>query len=159
MDQASEQEVDIHEGLENTLIMLHYRLKQGICVAREFDRSIPHVCAHGSELNQVWTNLIDNAIDAMGGHGELVVRTAREFGRIVVEIRDDGPGVPPEIRSRIFEPFFTTKPVGEGTGLGLDTVYRIVYKHKGEVRFESRPGRTSFQVRLPLARTASRALD
>jgi signal transduction histidine kinase len=151
MDQSTEQEIDVHEGLENTLIMLRYRMKYGVSVAREYDRSIPPICAHGSELNQVWTNLIDNAIDAMGGRGELVVRTSHEFGRLLVEIRDNGPGIPPEIQSRIFEPFFTTKPVGEGTGLGLDTVYRIVQKHHGEVRVDSEPGKTSFQVRLPFA--------
>jgi signal transduction histidine kinase len=151
MDQASQQEIDIHDGLENTLIMLHYRLKYGIAVVREYDRSIPPICAHGSELNQVWTNLIDNAIDAMDGHGELLVRTEAEFGRVLVEIRDNGPGIPSEIRDRIFEPYFTTKEVGEGTGLGLDTVYRIVQKHHGQVRVESKPGRTSFQVRLPFA--------
>src|SRR5262249_44282004 len=126
MDQSPEQEIDVHEGLENTLIMLHYRLKYGISVVRDYDRTVPKICAHGSELNQVWTNLIDNAIDAMKGSGQLVVRTAAEFERVLVEIRDSGPGVPPEIRDRVFEPFFTTKPVGEGTGLGLDTVYRIV---------------------------------
>jgi len=153
MDQSTEQEIDVHEGLENTLIMLRYRLKYGINVVRKYDRSIPQICAHGSELNQVWTNLIDNAIDAMNGRGELVVRTAAEFGRLLVEVCDNGPGIPKEIRTRIFEPFFTTKPVGEGTGLGLDTVYRIVQKHHGEVRVDSEPGRTSFQVRLPFAGT------
>jgi signal transduction histidine kinase len=151
MDQAAEQEIDVHEGLENSLIMLHYRLKYGVSVVRQYDRSIPPIRAHGSELNQVWTNLIDNAIDAMGGRGELVVRTAREFGRLLVEVRDSGPGIPEDIRSRIFEPFFTTKAVGDGTGLGLDTVFRIVQKHRGEVRVDSEPGRTSFQVRLPFA--------
>jgi signal transduction histidine kinase len=151
MDQSPEQEIDVHEGLENTLIMLHYRLKHGIKVLRDYDRSIPRICARGSELNQVWTNLIDNAIDAMNGRGELCVRTAAEFGAVLVEIRDDGPGIPPEVRDRIFEPFFTTKPVGEGTGLGLDTVYRIVQRHRGQVSVESQPGRTSFQVRLPFA--------
>ncbi len=156
MDQSPEQEIDVHEGLENTLIMLHYRLKHGIAVVQEFDRSIPRICARGSELNQVWTNLIDNAIDAMGGSGKLLVRTASEYGRVLVEIRDNGPGIPPEIRDRIFEPFFTTKPVGEGTGLGLDTVYRIVQSHHGEVRVESEPGRTSFQVRLPFATAPGR---
>jgi len=151
MDQSPEQEIDVHEGLENTLIMLHYRLKRGVEVLREYDRSIPRICARGSELNQVWTNLIDNAIDAMNGHGELLVRTTAEFDGVLVEIRDNGAGISPEIRDRIFEPFFTTKPVGEGTGLGLDTVYRIVQKHRGQVRVESEPGRTSFQVRLPFA--------
>ncbi|HEV2448495.1 MAG TPA: ATP-binding protein, partial [Candidatus Sulfopaludibacter sp.] len=133
MDQSPEQEIDVHEGLENTLIMLHYRLKRGVQVVREYDRSIPRICARGSELNQVWTNLIDNAIDAMSGSGELVVRTAAEFTGVLVEIRDNGPGIPREIRDRIFEPFFTTKPVGDGTGLGLDTVYRIVKMHRGQV--------------------------
>jgi len=151
MDQASQQEIDIHDGLENTLIMLQYRLKHGIAVVRQYDRSIPPICAQGSELNQVWTNLIDNAIDAMEGHGELLVRTEAEFGRVLVEIRDNGSGIPPDILDRIFEPFFTTKQVGEGTGLGLDTVYRIVQKHHGQVGVESKPGRTSFQVRLPFA--------
>lgn len=151
MDQAPEQEIDVHEGLENTLIMLHYRLKHGVNVVREYDRSVPRICARGSELNQVWTNLIDNAIDAMNGRGELVVRTESEFGRVLVEIRDNGPGIPPEARDHIFEPFFTTKPVGEGTGLGLDTVYRIVQTHHGTIRVESKPGRTSFLVRIPFA--------
>ena len=151
MDQSPEQEIDIHEGLENTLIMLHYRLKHGIEVVREYDRSLPSICARGSELNQVWTNLIDNAIDAMNSRGQLVVRTAAEFDGILVEIRDSGPGIPAEIRDRIFEPFFTTKQVGEGTGLGLDAVYRIVKQHRGQVLVESAPGRTSFQVRLPIA--------
>ncbi|HLI84109.1 MAG TPA: ATP-binding protein [Bryobacteraceae bacterium] len=121
---------------------------------RQYDRTIPRICAIGSELNQVWTNLIDNAIDAMNGKGELVVRTASEFGRVLVELQDNGPGIPPEIQDRIFEPFFTTKPVGEGTGLGLDTVYRIVQQHR-EIRVGSEPGKTSFQARLPV--TSSRA--
>jgi signal transduction histidine kinase len=151
MDQSPEQEIDVHDGMENTLIMLHYRLKHGVEVLRDYDRSIPRICARGSELNQVWTNLIDNAIDAMNGRGELVVRTAAEFGGVLVEVRDSGPGIPKEIRDRIFEPFFTTKPVGEGTGLGLDTVYRIIQQHRGQVQVESEPGRTSFQVRLPFA--------
>jgi signal transduction histidine kinase len=151
MDQAAEQEIDVHDGLENTLIILDYRLKHGVEVVRDYDRSIPRICARGGELNQVWTNLIDNAIDAMNGRGELVVRTAAEFGGVLVEIRDSGPGIPKEIRNRIFDPFFTTKPVGEGTGLGLDTVYRIIQQHRGQVQVESEPGRTSFQIRLPFA--------
>ena len=121
MDQSPEQEVDIHHALENTLIMLRYRLKHGVELKLDFDRSLPRVCAHGSELNQVWTNLIDNAIDAMNGKGELRIRTARELERVLVEIADNGPGIPSEIRDHIFEPFFTTKGVGNGTGLGLDT--------------------------------------
>ncbi len=151
MDQTPEQEIDLHDGIENTLVMLHYRLKLGIRVIRQYDRAIPRVCAYASELNQVWTNLIDNAIDAMAGNGELTVRTAPEGAMVLVEIRDNGPGIPAEIQDRIFDPFFTTKGVGEGTGLGLDAVFRIVQKHHGSVRVNSKPGRTSFEVRLPIA--------
>jgi signal transduction histidine kinase len=150
MDQAPEQEVDVHRGIESTLTMLKFRLKHGVEVKREFDPNLPRVFARGSELNQVWTNLIDNAIDAMGGKGELIIRTSRELDFILVEIIDNGPGIPDAVKPHLFEPFFTTKGVGEGTGIGLDTVYRIVRGHRGEVSFESRPGRTSFQVRLPL---------
>ena len=150
MDQAPEQEVDVHSGIESTLTMLKFRLKRGVDVKREFDPSLPRIFAHGSELNQVWTNLIDNAIDAMGGNGELKIRTSRELDFIVVEIIDNGPGIPDTVKPHLFEPFFTTKGVGEGTGIGLDTVYRIVRAHRGEVSFESQPGRTSFQVRLPI---------
>jgi signal transduction histidine kinase len=150
MDQAPEQEVDVHSGIESTLTMLKFRLKRGVDVKRDFDLSIPRVFARGSELNQVWTNLIDNAIDAMGGKGELTVRTFRELDFVVVEIIDNGPGISDEVRPHLFEPFFTTKGVGEGTGMGLDTVYRIVRAHRGEITFESQPGRTTFQVRLPL---------
>jgi signal transduction histidine kinase len=150
MDQAPEQEVDVHRGIESTLTMLKFRLKRGVEVKRDFDPNLPRVFARGSELNQVWTNLIDNAIDAMGGKGELIIRTSRELDYIVVEIIDNGPGIPDAVQPHLFEPFFTTKGVGEGTGIGLDTVYRIVRGHHGEVSFESRSGRTSFQVRLPL---------
>ncbi|HZT31770.1 MAG TPA: ATP-binding protein [Bryobacteraceae bacterium] len=149
MDQAPEQEVDVHQGLESTLVMLRHRLKNGVQVARDYDRSLPRICGHPGELNQVWTNLIDNAIQAMKGEGILRVRTAPEPGWVLVEIGDNGPGIPPEVQSRLFEPFFTTKPHGEGTGLGLDTVYRIVTAHRGTVCFESEPGDTRFQVRLP----------
>ncbi len=151
MDQMPEQEVDVHNGLENTLIMLRHRLKYGIEVVRDYDRTLPMICARGSELNQVWTNLISNAIDAMNGNGKLHIRTAREAGCAVIEITDNGPGIPPELQPRIFEPFFTTKPVGEGTGLGLDTVYRIVANHDGNISFESHPGRTRFTVRIPFS--------
>jgi signal transduction histidine kinase len=150
MDQAPEQEIDIHRGIESTLTMLKFRLKRGVEVKREFDSGIPRIFARGSELNQVWTNLIDNAIDAMGGKGELVIRTSRDLDFVLVEIIDNGSGIPDAVRPHLFEPFFTTKDVGEGTGIGLDTVYRIVRGHRGEVSFESRPGRTNFQVRLPL---------
>ena len=151
MDQMPEQVVDIHSGLENTLIMLRYQLKNGIEVVRDYDRSLPGVCARGSEFNQVWTNLISNAVDAMKGTGKLCIRTSREGNWAVIEVIDNGPGIAPEIQSRIFEPFFTTKAFGEGTGLGLDAVYRIVHSHRGDVSFESRPGETRFIVRIPFA--------
>ena len=152
MDQMPEQEVDVHDGIESTLTMLRHRLKYGVEIVREYDRTAPKVCAYGSELNQVWTNLIENAVDAMAGKGTLRIRTAREFDRVLVEIGDTGPGIPAEVRHRIFEPFFTTKPVGQGTGLGLETVRRIVQKHRGEITFESQPGNTRFQVRLPMSK-------
>ena len=150
MDQASLQEVDVHHGIENTLTILGFRLKKSVKVIRDFDPKLPKVCAYGGELNQVWTNLVDNAIDAMNGKGELRIRTHRNLNRITVEFQDNGPGIPPEIKARIFDPFFTTKGVGEGTGLGLDTVARIVRKHHGEIRVESKPGDTRFTVDLPL---------
>jgi signal transduction histidine kinase len=152
MDQAKIQELDVHKGLDNTLLILKYKLKKkNISVTRDYAESLPHIKAYGSELNQVWTNLIVNAVDAMPEGGTLKVRTKREPTDIMIEIRDNGGGIPAAVRSRLFEPFFTTKPVGEGTGLGLDTVARIVRKHRGNVRFESKPGDTCFQVRLPLS--------
>jgi signal transduction histidine kinase len=150
MDQASLQEIDIRQGLENTLQIFGHRLKGGMTVRRDYASNLPRVCAYGSELNQVWTNLIDNALDAMGANGELRIRTARELDGVLVEIGDSGPGVPSEIQLRIFDPFFTTKGVGEGTGLGLDTARRIVRNHHGSIHVESKPGDTRFQVRLPL---------
>ncbi len=151
MDQAKVQELDVHKGLDNTLLILKYKLrKKNVSVTRDYAESLPLIKAYGSELNQVWTNLIVNAVDAMNEGGTLKVRTKREPTDILVEIRDNGAGIPASARSRIFEPFFTTKPVGEGTGLGLDTVARIVRKHRGNVRFESKPGDTCFQVRLPI---------
>ena len=156
MDQAPVQEIDLHKGLDNTLLILKHKLKKkNIEVVRDYAEDLPRVTAFGSELNQVWTNLIDNAIDAMPDGGRLKVRTKREPADVMVEVRDNGPGIPPEVRARIFEPFFTTKPVGEGTGLGLDTSMRIVRKHRGNLRFESRPGDTCFQVRLPLGPKAT----
>jgi signal transduction histidine kinase len=152
MDRSPLQEVDLRQGLENTLVILSHKLKRGVNVVREYDDHLPRINAFGGALNQIWTNLIDNAIDAMNGQGNLRIRTAAKSDHVLVEIMDDGPGIPPEIQGRIFEPFFTTKPQGEGTGLGLDTVYRIVRKHHGEIRFESKPGATCFQVRLPLPR-------
>ena len=150
MDQAAMQEIDLHQGLENTLTILHHRLKGGINVVREYDENLPRICAFGGELNQIWTNLISNSIEAMQGKGELRVRTARELDRVLVEIGDNGPGIPPEVLPHIYEPFFTTKGVGEGTGLGLDTVCRIIRNHHGEIRVSSQPGNTRFQVYLPL---------
>jgi signal transduction histidine kinase len=150
MDQAPVQEIDIHQGIESTLVMLKYKLKHGITVERLFDKDLPPVCAHGSELNQVWTNLIDNAADAMKNGGTLTIRTSPDPTGVVVEICDTGTGIPDEIQGKIFEPFFTTKKMGEGTGLGLDAVYRIVRKHHGNISVESKPGKTCFQVRLPL---------
>ncbi len=150
MDQASVQQIDVHKSLESTLLILKYKLKKkNIVLSREYADSLPRIKGYGSELNQVWTNLIVNAVDAMAEGGKLKVRTRNEPTDILVEIRDNGPGIPAEIKSRIFEPFFTTKSVGEGTGLGLDTVARIVRKHRGNIRFESKPGDTCFQVRLP----------
>ena len=151
MDQAPVQNVDVVKSLETTLTILNYKLKHGVELQRDYQRIPLLVNSFGSELNQVWTNLIDNAIDAMGGKGELRVRTYRDDSCVVVEIGDNGPGISPEIKSHIFEPFFTTKGVGEGTGLGLDTVQRIVKKHRGTIQVSSRPGDTRFQVWLPLA--------
>ena len=151
MDQASVQEVDVHKGLESTLLILKYKLKKkNIALTREYADDLPRIKAYGSELNQVWTNLIVNAVEAMPERGTLKVRTRREPTDVMVEIRDNGSGIPESVRTHIFEPFFTTKPVGEGTGLGLDTVARIVRKHRGNIRFESKPGDTCFQVRLPV---------
>jgi signal transduction histidine kinase len=151
MDQAAVQNVDIVKSLENTLTIMNHKLKHGVAVKRDYERIPLLVNSFGSELNQVWTNLIDNAIDAMGGKGELQIRTRREDDNVVVEITDNGPGIKPDVQPHIFEPFFTTKGVGEGTGLGLDTVQRIVKKHRGEIQVTSKPGDTCFQVWLPLA--------
>jgi signal transduction histidine kinase len=151
MDQAPVQNVDIVKSLETTLTILNYKLKKGVAVQRDYQRVPLLVNSFGSELNQVWTNIIDNAIDAMGGTGELRVRTYREDSCVVVEIGDNGPGISPAVKPHIFEPFFTTKGVGEGTGLGLDTVQRIVKKHRGNIQVDSKPGDTRFQVWLPLA--------
>ncbi len=150
MDQARLQEVDITKSLETTLTIMHHKLKRGIAVTRNYDPDLPKIMAYGSELNQVWTNLIDNAADAMGENGKLRIRAARENDFIVVEIADNGPGIPSEVKSRIFEPFFTTKGVGEGTGLGLDFVYRIVTGMHGQVSVDSVPGDTRFAVRIPI---------
>ncbi len=151
MDQAPVHNVDIVKSLETTLTILNHKLKRGVEVQRDYQKIPLLVNSFGSELNQVWTNIIDNAIDAMSGKGELRVRTYRDDACVVVEIGDNGPGISPEVRSHIFEPFFTTKGVGEGTGLGLDTVQRIVKKHRGNIQVTSNPGDTRFRVWLPLA--------
>ncbi len=150
MDQAKLQEVDITKSLETTLTIMHHKLKRGIAVTRNYAPDLPKIMAYGSELNQVWTNLIDNAADAMGDNGKLHICTARENDFILVEIADNGPGIPPEVKSRIFEPFFTTKGVGDGTGLGLDFVYRIVTGLHGQISVDSVPGDTRFAVRIPI---------
>src|ERR1700737_218836 len=151
MDQTPLQNVDIVKSLETTLTILNHKLKRGVVVQRDYERVPLLVNSFGSELNQVWTNLIDNAIDAMGGKGELRIRTYRDDDCVVVEIADNGAGISPEIIAHVFEPFFTTKGVGEGTGLGLDTAQRIVKKHRGNIQVTSKPGDTRFQVWLPLA--------
>jgi signal transduction histidine kinase len=153
LDRAPHQVVDVHELLDSTLLMLGGKMPPGITVVKEYDRTLPKIPAYAAELNQVWTNLIDNAVSAMGETGTLTVRTMLERDEyLVVEFGDTGPGVPPEIKERIFEPFFTTKPVGEGTGLGLDISWRIVAnKHHGAIQVESVPGDTRFRVWLPLA--------
>ena len=151
MDRDGQQEVDLHQGLDNTLLMMHHELKTGIEVVREYDETMPKVCAYGSELNQVWTNLIANAAQAMDGKGQLRIRTSHGNDRVQVEIIDNGPGVPDEIEDRIFEPFFTTKGVGVGSGLGLDIVRRIVWRNGGDVRVVSQPGETRFCVKLPVS--------
>jgi signal transduction histidine kinase len=152
MDQSPMQEIDIHEGIESTLTMLGHKLKN-VTVIRAFDRSVPRMMAYGSELNQVWTNLIDNAVDAVNGTGKICLSTALEHDQVVVEIVDFGPGIPAEVQAHMFEPFFTTKSVGKGTGLGLIISNRIVGdRHGGEIEFESKPGETRFKVRLPLVR-------
>jgi signal transduction histidine kinase len=152
LDQGTQQEVDIHQGLEDTLRLFGHKLKQGIQIKRCYDKQIPKVLAYGSELNQVWTNLIDNAIDAMNGKGTLEITTQHKVTSIRVDIIDSGTGIPPEIQSRIFEPFFTTKLVGKGSGLGLETVRRIVEnRHQGTILVESKPGKTCFTVCLPIA--------
>jgi len=156
MDKARVQNVDVHEGLESTLTILHHKIKHGIEIIREYDPNLPRITVYGSELNQVWTNLIDNAVDALEDHGHIWIRTRTDDddnNHIVVEIADDGPGIPPEVQSRIFEPFLTTKGVGKGTGLGLSISYRIaVEMHKGQITFFSKPGDTRFQVHLPVVR-------
>lgn len=152
MDRTPHRPTDLHAGLDATLVMLGGKIKPGITVVKDYDRSLPEVPAYAGELNQVWTNLIANALEAMEGEGTLTLRTVRDRDSAVVEVRDTGPGIPPELRTRVFEPFFTTKPVGQGTGLGLDVSWRVVVKrHGGDLRVVSEPGDTRFQVLLPLS--------
>jgi len=150
LDQAPIQSVDIHEGLNNTLVMLRHKLKEGIDVKRDYAESLPNIQAYGSELNQVWTNIIDNAIDAMNGKGEIIIKTRKDGEWVIVELEDNGPGIPEDIQEKIFSPFFTTKAVGKGTGLGLNISYKIIEKHSGDVKVFSKPGKTRFQVSLPI---------
>jgi signal transduction histidine kinase len=154
MDRGDVVEVDVHEGLETTLAVLGHKLKHtAIEVQRDYDRDLPKLMAWGSELNQVWTNLLDNAIDALGDKGTIAITTRRDGDSLFVDISDDGPGIPPEIRERVFDSFVTTKDVGEGTGLGLATARRIVVdRHDGALTVDSRPGATTFHVRLPTTR-------
>ncbi|MGN9782043.1 ATP-binding protein [Nonomuraea sp. ZG12] len=151
MDRAPFQVLDVHELLDSTIAIFRGKIPPGISVVTDYDRTLPSIPAYGGELNQVWTNLMHNALDAMGEEGTLTVRTAHDEDEAIIEIGDTGPGVPEEIRDRIFEPFFTTKTVGQGTGLGLDISYRIVAgRHGGELKVRSTPGDTWFEVRLPL---------
>jgi signal transduction histidine kinase len=149
MDRKAYAGTDVREGLETTLTILGHKMKDAV-LEREYAEDLPEIWANAGELNQVWTNLIENAIDAVDGGGNIKVRTARENDGVLVEVIDDGPGIPEEVRSRIFDPFFTTKEIGEGTGLGLDIVRRIVASHCGELTFHSEPGETRFTVRLPV---------
>src|SRR6202522_2944009 len=155
MDQTPLQNVDIVKSLETTLTILNHKLKHGVTVERDYQKIPLLVNSFGSELNQVWTNLIDNAIDAMNGEGKLKIRTYRDDEWVVVEIIDNGPGISPAVQAHMFEPFFTTKGVGQGTGLGLDTVQRIVKKHRGNIQVNSAPGKTCFEVWLPLAEASA----
>jgi signal transduction histidine kinase len=151
LDQAPLLEVDVHEGLENTLVIMQHKLKQGVTIKREYSPNLPRIEAYASELNQVWTNIMDNAIDAMKGRGEISLRTYSEDNHVIVEITDNGLGIPENIQARIFEPFFTTKPPGHGTGLGLHISHDIIAnRHHGQLLVESKPGETKFKVILPV---------
>ena len=150
LGQAARQDTDLHAGLDSTLVMLGHKLA-GVDVRREYDAALPAVPAYAAELNQVWTNLIDNAVDAMDGHGVLRLRTRHDGDRVLVDVIDNGPGVPPEVQGNLFEPFVTTKPAGQGSGLGLDNARRIIEKgHHGTLAFTTSPEGTTFTVELPL---------
>jgi signal transduction histidine kinase/predicted CoA-binding protein len=150
LDQAPIQSVDLHEGLNNTLVMLRHKLKEGVDVKRDYAEGLPIIQAYGSELNQVWTNIVDNAIDAMNGQGEIIITTHHDDDWVFVEIGDNGPGIPDDVKEKIFSPFFTTKAVGKGTGLGLNISYKIIEKHAGEIKVYSKPGKTRFHISLPV---------
>lgn len=151
LDQAPLLEVDVHEGLENTLVIMQHKLKNLVTVKREYSPDLPRIEAYASELNQVWTNIIDNAVDAMNGSGEITLRTYEKDRQVIVEIIDTGPGIPEEIQTRIYEPFFTTKPPGKGTGLGLHISHDIIAnRHHGQLLVESKPGETKFKAVLPI---------
>jgi len=153
LDQAPSQEVNIHRGIDDTLVIMGSKIKSKphLSIHKDFDPKLPAIFGYGSELNQVWTNLIDNALDAVSAEGKITIRTKSEGDRVIVEVEDNGQGIPEEIQERVFEAFFTTKPPGQGTGLGLDISYTIVVlKHQGELTFTSEPGRTCFRVELPL---------
>ena len=151
LDQAPVQRIDVRKGLDDTLVILRHKLKAGIEVTRDYDAELPEIDAWGSELNQVWTNLIDNAADAMDGKGAISIRAERaDSDEIRVTICDTGPGIPPDIEAKIFEPFFTTKPPGVGSGLGLHISHSVVVRHGGRMEVESEPGHTCFTVSLPL---------
>ena len=151
MDQSPRQFIQVNEGLSNTLIMLRSKLKHGIIVHKDFDENLPHVFGYGSELNQVWTNLIDNAVDAMDGTGDIFLKTRSDADKIFVEVKDTGKGIPEETKKHIFDPFFSTKEQGKGTGLGLHISYNIIVnKHRGDISVQSKPGETVFRVALPI---------
>jgi signal transduction histidine kinase len=154
MDQAPMQDIDVSQGLESTLAMLGSRL-QNVTVERHYGPDLPLIAAYGSELNQVWTELLENALDAVQNRGHIRVSVQRMLDMLVIEVEDDGPGIPKDMQDRIFEPFFTTKPLGQGLGLGLDTAQRVVRMHRGFLTVQSRPGRTCFQVRLPIQQTGA----
>jgi signal transduction histidine kinase len=157
LDRAAHQWIDVHTGLDSTLVMLTHKIGKGVKVVKDYDRGLPEIPAHPAELNQVWTNLIDNAVQAMNGVGTLTITTYKQDDFVCVSVGDTGPGVPEELRQRVFEPFFTTKPVGEGTGLGLDISYRIVVGgHGGDIVLNSQPGDTTFTVSLPITEPSSR---
>jgi signal transduction histidine kinase len=158
LDQAPIQDVDVVEGLENTLVLLRPRITAGVSITRDYADDVPRIEAYGSELNQVWTNLIDNAIDAIAGQGELTLRAFTAESVVTVEVIDDGPGIPAEIQPRIFEPFYTTKAPGAGTGLGLHIAYNIVvHKHRGQLQVASKPGQTCLRVVLPIRLSGNNA--